>query len=80
MLSTVFSPLIGSLLRLADRRYVSQDVVKGQESTSVLGAVRQFLRFPFVPVFYHQEAGDEADQNYVPISLGPFPNGANFDG
>ena len=57
-----------------------QDVVKGQESTSVLGAVRQFLRFPFVPVFYHQEAGDEADQNYVPISLGPFPNGANFDG
>ena len=59
---------------------LSQVAAKRQESTSVLGAVRQFLRFPFVPVFYYQEAGDEADQNYVPISLGPFPNRANFDG
>jgi hypothetical protein len=32
-----------------------------------------------VPVSDDQDGGDEADQNYVPISLRPFPNGANLN-
>jgi hypothetical protein len=39
----------------------------------------ELLRFPFMPVLYRQEAGDEADQDYVPVSLSPLQNGADFD-
>jgi hypothetical protein len=61
-LSTVFSPLIPSSRDQwvnATAQKLSLVVAYHQGSTILVGAIRRFLRFPFVPVSHDQEAGDE---------------------
>jgi hypothetical protein len=61
------------------RRNLAQLVAKRQPSWGHAGGGGGLLRFPFMPVLYRQEAGDEAYYDDVPVSLSPFQNRADFD-